>query len=102
MSTTQFFPERTGRVPRSFIDTVQRLDPIDTLILQKLYDASDDPRSPNALQFLAEYFKVSSREIEVSILNLSDLKCVYLPTVNETANFVLTSYGYELMRACSA
>jgi hypothetical protein len=93
-------PKRSNRVRLSYIETVKRLHPLDAHILKKLYDTSDTP-SPNARDFLAGFFKVSSREIEVSVLNLHDLKCVHLPISNETANFHMTSYGNELVRACS-
>jgi hypothetical protein len=93
-------PQRCNRVRRSFIDTVQRLDPLDALVLKKLCETPERPQ-PNIRDFLAATLSVSAREIEVSALNLGDLKCVHNITIGAYDNFAITSYGSELVRACS-
>jgi hypothetical protein len=91
-------PGRSNKVRRSFVDTVQRMDPLDALVLRKLFDTPGTPL-PNTRDFLAGNFSVSSREVEVSALNLDDLKCVQIR--GGVGIYVITSYGYELIRACS-
>jgi len=93
-------PARANRVRRSFIDTLQRFDPLDALILQTLYQIPG-ALAPNGRDFMASRLNASSREIEVSVGNLLELKCVVLPNLGDLAHFWLTSYGSELVRACS-
>jgi hypothetical protein len=86
-------PHRANRVRRSFIDTVQRLDPLDARILKEL--ATSGPRvTSTPRNFLAQRLSVSIDEIEISALNLDNLRCVI------GDNLVLAAYGRELVRAC--
>jgi hypothetical protein len=92
-------PERVNRVRRSFIDTVQRLDPLDALILRELYRL---PGNRSSRQTLVPILSVEDIEIELSILNLGDLRCIHPPNGSDASlGFSLTSYGRELVRACS-
>jgi hypothetical protein len=94
-------PQRANRVRRSFIDTVQRLDPLDALVLKELGVGAAGPRSvSNPLDFLTQQLKVSADEIEVSTINLHDLRCVNTAG-SADPSFQLTAYGRELVRACS-
>ena len=100
MIATAMDPNRSNRVRRSFIETVARFDPLDAMILLKLYE-TPGTLSPNPRDFLASQLAVSSREIQVSVQHLDDLKCVRLPNIGDTANFILTPYGSELVFASS-
>jgi Abortive infection alpha len=92
-------PQRANRVRRSFIDTLQRLDPLDALIVRELYKLSGNRSSR---QSLVPILGVEDIEIELSILNLVDLRCVDGPVGSDASlGFSLTSYGRELVRACS-
>jgi len=55
-------PQRANRVRRSFIDTVQRLDPLDALVLKELYGAPPGTLSPNPRAFFLPRLKVSGDE----------------------------------------
>lgn len=97
---TAMDPNRSNRVRKAFIDTIQKLDPLDALILNKRFENPGD-FSPNGRSFMASYFKVSEQEVEVSVENLVELRCVsYPPVPLRSPNFHMTSYGNELMRAC--
>jgi hypothetical protein len=67
-------PQRANRVRRSFIDTVQRLDPLDALVLKRLGEMPDN------VSFVANLkptqFNVSPDEWEISTSNLYDLRCL--------------------------
>ena len=96
---------RANRVRRSFIDALQKFDPLDALVLKTRHDLPGN-LSPNARDHLASRLQVSSREIEVSVINLVDLRCLRFitPAVNtagDYAHFIVSPYGYELVRACS-
>jgi hypothetical protein len=93
-------PHRSNTVRRSFIETVARLDPLYARILGELYETPGNP-SPNPRDFLASVFAVSSREIKVSVQHLDELKCMRLPNIGDTASFILTPYGSELIPASS-
>jgi len=95
-------PQRTNRVRRSFIDTVQRLDPLDALVLKELYkyNASAPPLHPNPSGFLVQELKVSGDELEISAINIHDLRCVSDPRA-AAVFFRITVYGRELIKACS-
>jgi Abortive infection alpha len=93
-------PQRANRVRRSFIDTIQRLDPPDALVLKALYDRPAGTLSPNPRSFLVERTKVSIEEIEMSAINLHDLRCVNTLSIAD-ASFDITVYGRELVKACS-
>jgi hypothetical protein len=94
-------PRRANRVRRSFVDTVQRLDPLDALVLKELYAATGaGTLSPNPRDFLIPRLKVRSQEIELSGINLHDLRCVNTAGIADPS-FCLTVYGQELVRACS-
>jgi hypothetical protein len=94
-------PQRANRVRRSFIDTVQRLDPLDALVLKELDAAfGAGTLSPNPRDFLIQRLKVRSQDIELSGITLNDLRCVNSPAIADPG-FLLTIYGRELVRACS-
>jgi hypothetical protein len=95
-------PKRRNRVRRSFIDTVQRMDPLDTLVLKILVGLSPGTLKPNVRDYLVSTLSISGQEIEVSALNLADLRCVHNISIGVTDNFHITAYGSELVRACSA
>jgi hypothetical protein len=90
-------PQRANRVRRSFIDTVQRFDPLDALLLKVLGEM------PENVSFLSNLnptqFNVSRDEFEISTSNLYDLRCLTIPPIDPLSR--LTSYGRELVRACS-
>jgi hypothetical protein len=88
-------PQRANRVRRSFIDTIQHLEPLDALILKTLYEL------PGTLSIIVSRLKVSADEIEISALNLDDVNCVNRVIRNTEPSFTLTLYGRELVRACS-
>jgi hypothetical protein len=88
-------PQRCNRVRRSFIDTVQRFDPLDALVLKGLYKI---PGGAAKREYFSANLGVSVGEIEVSRLNLRELKCVYSTSDD---NLIIGSYGIELVRACS-
>ena len=93
-------PHRANRVRRSFIDTVQRLDPVDARVLMEM--ATSGPRvTSNPRDFLAQRLSASTDEIEISALNLYDLRCV-ISDRSFDGNFALTAYGRELVRACTS
>jgi len=93
-------PQRENRVRRSFIDTIQRLDPPDALVLKALYDAPFGTLSPNPQDFLVQRLKVSAEELAISAINLHDLRCVITDSTTHPS-FNLTVYGRELVKACS-
>ena len=91
-------PQRANRVRRSFIDTVQRLDPLDALVLKRLGEMPDN------VSFVANLkptqFNVSPDEWEISTSNLYDLRCLTTrPAGSGDTLCRLTSYGRELVRA---
>ena len=90
-------PQRANRVRRSFIDTVQRLDPLDALVLKEM--AGWNPGSSNSPGFRFRHLKVSDDELHVSAINLYELRCI---STHNSADpgFQLTPYGRELVRAC--
>jgi Abortive infection alpha len=92
-------PARSSRVRRSFIDTLQRFDPLDALVLKARRDISGNP-SPNARDYLASRLQVQFQEIEISTQNLLELKCVHILN-NDYTSFNITFYGHGLLRACS-
>ena len=93
-------PARSSRVRRSFIDTIQRLDPLDALMLRELCDAFPSNPTPNVRDFLSARLNISRNEAEVSFLNLEMLRCGYR-TGAGSPNWTITPYGKELFRACS-
>jgi hypothetical protein len=93
-------PQRANRVRRSFIDTVQRLDPLDALVLKAVYGAPASGLSPNPRDFLVQTLKVSGDEIEISAINLHDLGCVNTRG-SADSSLSITAYGRELLKACS-
>jgi hypothetical protein len=90
-------PSRSGAVRRSFIEIVRQMEPIDALVLRKLYDHSD--WRPNARDAIAEMLKVPQDQIEVSFGNLMQLDCIMHRGGVNPANPVLAATGRELMRA---
>ena len=90
-------PQRANRVRRSFIDTVQRLDPLDALVLKRLGEMPDN------VSFVANLkptqFNVSPDEWEISTSNLYDLRCLTTTPRSGDPFCRLTSYGRELVRA---
>jgi hypothetical protein len=93
-------PARSGRVRRSFIDTLQRFDPLDALMLQRLFTIYPGKAIPNERDYLVKELNCSTNEIEISFLNLETLRCVYRGHPG-TPNFTITPYGHALVRACS-
>jgi hypothetical protein len=91
-------PQRRNRVRRSFIDTVQRMDPLDALVLKTLCEPI--AWAPHVLVVLADNLRVTRQEIEVSALNLANLKCLRNISLEVSDNFAITFYGRELVRAC--
>ncbi len=92
-------PTRSNRVRRSFIDTVKKLDPLDVLVLKRRYELNMNP-APSVRDYMVSQFQVSPEEIMVSVDNLVELRCLSSPQMNP-ANFQMTVYGRELVRACS-
>jgi hypothetical protein len=89
-------PTSASRVRRSFIDTLQKLDPLDARVLQMRRDIPGNLQ-PNSRDFLANRLDVSSGEVEISAMNLVDARCGDGPPYN----FNITAYGIALLLACS-
>jgi hypothetical protein len=87
-------PSRSSAVRQTYVETVKQMDPIDALVLEKLVDATN--WAPNARDALAQMFKRSSDEIEVSFQHLTKLECIKMP--GDSSHAVLTALGRELMR----
>jgi hypothetical protein len=91
--------ERTGRVRLSFIDALRQFDPLDALILKER-SAISGAASPTVITYLQARLGTSGEDIEISVENLTRLKCaLYSP--GNMANFGLTSFGRGLLRAVS-
>ena len=93
-------PARSNRVRRSFIDTVQRLDPLDTLILKELFVISLSNPQSNSRDYLRTRLAITLSEGEVSFLNLEMLRCAFRGNPGGP-DWTITAYGLELVLACS-
>jgi hypothetical protein len=79
---------RSNRVRRSFVDTIQRLDPLDVMILRELFLVGMK-NQPNLYDYLVRRVNADVRELEVSFQNLESLKCVRLIP---TAGWIISNY----------
>jgi Abortive infection alpha len=93
-------PRRASSVRRSFIDTLQRFDPLDARMLRELFGIFPGDGGPNTRDYLTRVLSCSPNEVEVSFLNLETLRCAYRGHPG-TPNFTITPYGIELVKACS-
>jgi hypothetical protein len=91
-------PNRSTQVRQLFIDIVKKMDPMDARALSKLTESLQ--LSPSHRDFLANSFRVSADEIEVSFIHLAELGCVEdLPSgMPRWRNVGLTAVGRELGR----
>jgi len=98
-------PARTNRVRQRFIEIVQRLDPLDALVLQRLRDAA--AMQPTPRDFLASHLQVSADEVEVSFENLLRLEVIGATGLEPgirpgvLTRVHLTSIGRQLLMAVS-
>lgn len=92
-------PKRSDRLRLSFIDTLQKFDPLDALLLQARYNQSSQ-LAPNARDFFVGHLNSSIDDIQMSIDHLENLRCIFVQVVSP-GNFIITSYGRGLIRACS-
>lgn len=93
-------PKKARFVRQSFIATVAKFDPLDVAVLWTRYQVTGD-LSPTCREFLAARLQILSESIVVSMMNLRKLECISLSGPGEYTNFNITSYGVELIRACS-
>jgi hypothetical protein len=91
-------PARGNRVRRSFIDTVQKFDPLDAIVLKELFGLPGSPRN-DIYEYLGPRVNADHRELEVTFQNLESLRCV--SNSNGMGPWRITSYGYRLVLACS-
>jgi len=92
-------PKRSGRVRLSFIDTLRRFDPLDALVLKTRFDNQGNLQ-PNPLQFIAKILNQTHEEVQASVENLNEVKCVGYAIRTEIAQFYITNYGLLLVKAC--
>jgi hypothetical protein len=91
-------PDRSKRVRRSFVDAVQRLDPLDAAVLKEVFDLLGTIPSPTLRQYLIPRLNADQRELDVSFQNLEAVKC--LTPSGAPGQWIITSFGYQLVRAC--
>lgn len=97
-------PKKASQVRRSFIDTLKSFDPLDALILKEIYGVPDaGTLSPNTRDFLASKLQLSRSDIILSATNLNKLGCIAPLNAGmggEFPQFIITTYGRALIRAC--
>src|SRR5271166_2140184 len=91
-------PARSSRVRLSFIDALKKFDPLDALVLRERDRVPGELR-PSAVECLAQRMDVAQSEVDLSVDNLENLKCVFrAPAVR--LQFYPSLYGNALLRAC--
>ena len=91
-------PARSNRVRRSFIDAVQRFDPLDALVLKEIFALHGANPMPSVYDYLTPRVNADRSELDVSLLNLESLRCVWK---NPMGVWMIVPYGYQLMLVCS-
>jgi len=102
-------PDRSDRVRLDIIAAVKQMEPIDALILQKLYGGFQQRihhagfnQQPHALRDrLAEELGVSQDTVAVSLGSLVRVNCIVDLKTLTPGHFQLQAFGRELMRAIS-
>jgi hypothetical protein len=95
-------PSRNASVRQSIIATVKGLEPLDAVILQITFDRSPKTTAIHISDLLKE-LKLSADELELSLENLQNLKCIHTTGWSGTTatQVSLTFLGREVIRACS-
>jgi hypothetical protein len=93
-------PKKSSLVRRSFIETLSKFEPLDAAVLWGRHQIPGDLQ-PTARDFLAKRLEVPYPAIVVSLMSLQKLECISLGGPGEYTNFNISSYGNELIRACS-
>lgn len=94
-------PSRSNRVRQNFIKVVKEMDPLDALVFKGLAGPSD--MQPTVRDFMAAKLNVGPDQVEVSLVNLYELDCVFMPNVAPAvktpplSNVSLTAFGRELL-----
>jgi Abortive infection alpha len=90
-------PKRSDGMRLSFIDSVKRFDPLDSLVVKAIYDRRGEQSRP-IIASLANQLNRSPAEVELSTQNLGALNCL----IDEGGRrFQVSTYGSEIMRICS-
>jgi hypothetical protein len=90
-------PKRAGRVRLRFIETAKQFDPLDALVLAKIFDTQAQ-MSPTPRDYVATFLKITPDEAELSFVNLNTLNCISYGGPH-VSGVPLTVFGRELMRA---
>lgn len=90
-------PVRSQFVRRSFVDIVQRLDPLDVRVFDASFDGAD--LSPSVARFFAAHFKVNEDSVQVSLDNLNEVGLITYNPANSNPHVWLTPKGREFKRA---
>lgn len=98
-------PATANAVRIEFVETLKRFNPLDATMLDKLIVASGSKPMPDTPTFYASTLKRSSSAIEVSLMNLEQLRCIErTPAARKGPNapeWEVTSFGRELYAACT-
>lgn len=92
-------------IRRSFIETLKKLDQLDVLILDKTYRDSPTNGTPN--DDWPKILSATKDEMEISLNHLKEIGCLDPNCRYEIINrqgrpvHMLSTFGRELMRACS-
>jgi Abortive infection alpha len=94
-------PYRAGDLRQEFIETIRLFHPKDALFLQTISD-NDSKLSPNTREFLKQNFSLQESTVLVGLAQLEKLGCIHQNAASggTPANFYVSVYGVELMRAC--
>jgi hypothetical protein len=84
-------PSRAGKVRQEFIETVRRLDPLDALVLQRMFAGQIDINQTMRLDDFAQHVGTSRDELVVSLRNLHRLDLVN--TTELTSVILMTPTG---------
>lgn len=88
-------PKRTQLVRQSLISVLKQMDPLDALVLEKLWEMQGTALTPNGRDFLASMLGYLPEDILVSFSNLKRLECISGAEVNP----VMAPLGRVLLRA---
>ena len=105
-------PKRCDSIRQSVISAVKNFDPLDAIVLQKAVNKSSFNQDLVENRYLREVLGVTADELELSISNLTKLKCIHGwsgmgghdKNENETASLqivFLSPLGREVLRGCS-
>ena len=99
-------PARKKRVRLRFIEAVKKMDPLDALAFQTLFNATG-VLQPSVREFVAQRLTVAPDDIEVSFANLFDLGFIairgnYDPERRVFSDVYLTSVGRQFAQAIAS